>query len=178
MFTDLEANEGLDVDNPAHIWLLHHLFLDDINRDALAWAETWNNHKLQMRDEPQQTPQEMFFFSMLEDGPRGLNGPRQNAQDGLEGDDVSLYGVDWEVIEDEVLMVHHHQHNPILLNNPFSTAPSTLSEVECTPPGCPLSVEGVLQLNHHLSQVVDGSSRSILARRTTWVWAFRICSQI
>ena len=22
LFTDLEANEGLDVDNPAHIWLL------------------------------------------------------------------------------------------------------------------------------------------------------------
>ena len=30
-FTDLEANEGLDVDNQAHIWLLHHLYLDDIN---------------------------------------------------------------------------------------------------------------------------------------------------
>ena len=30
LFTDLEANEGLDVDNLAHIWLLQHLFLDHI----------------------------------------------------------------------------------------------------------------------------------------------------
>ena len=35
-FTDLEANEGLDVDNPAHLWLLHHLFLNNINQDALV----------------------------------------------------------------------------------------------------------------------------------------------
>ena len=88
-FTDLEANEGLDVNNPAHIWLLHHLFLDDINRDVLVWAETWNNHKLQIRGERQQSPQEIFFFSMLEDGPRGLNGPRQN----VGGDQNELEGV-------------------------------------------------------------------------------------
>ena len=76
---------------------------------------------------------------MLEDGPRGLSGPRLNAegdQDELEGEDISLYGIDWEVMEDEVLVMHHHQHNPVLLNNPFSTVPATLSEVECTPPDC------------------------------------------
>ena len=42
---------------------------------------------------------------MLEDGPCGPNGSRQNRegdQDGLEeGGDVSLYGVDWEDMEDE-----------------------------------------------------------------------------
>ena len=58
---------------------------------------------------------------MLEDGPCGLNGSRQNRegdQDGLEeGGDVSLYGVDWEDMEDELLMTHHYQHNPILLSN-------------------------------------------------------------
>ena len=62
LFTDLEANEGLDVDNLAHIWLLQYLFLDHVNRDALAWAEAWNIHKLQMRDGGQKSPQEMFFF--------------------------------------------------------------------------------------------------------------------
>lgn len=181
-FTDLEANEGLDVDNPAHLWLLHHLFLNNINRDALVWAETWNNHKLQIQGERQQTPQEMFFFSMLEDGPRGLNGSRQNRegdQDGLEeGGDVSLYGVDWEDMEDELLMTHHHQHNPILLSNPFSSAPSILSEVECTPPDCPLSAEGIHQLSYYLSQAVDVNSRSMLTRRLIWIEALVICNQI
>jgi hypothetical protein len=178
-FTDLEANEGLDVDNPAHIWLLHHVFLDDINGDALSWAETWNTHKLQIQGEHQQTPQEMFFFSMFEDGPRGLNGPRQNREDEVGGgEDISLYGVDWEDMEDEALMMHHHQHNPTPLDNPFSTAPTTLSEVECTPPDSPLSVEGIHQLDYYLPQVVDIHSRSMLIRRTIWVEALRFCNQI
>jgi hypothetical protein len=179
-FTDLEANEYLNVNNPAHIWLIHHLFLDQINLDALAWAEMWNNHKLQIRGEHQQTPQEMFFFSMLEDGPRGLNGPHQNREDGLEGEDVSLYGVDWEVMEeeDEPLTTHHHRHNSVLLNNPFSTAPSTLSEVECTPPDRPLSPEGIRQLDHRLSQRLDVNSRSMLVRRTIWINALQVCHQI
>lgn len=182
-FTDLEANEGLDVNNPAHIWLLHHLFLDDINQDALAWAEAWNHHKLQIRGEPQQTPQEMFFFSMLEDGPRGMNGPRsQNGegdQDRLEdGEDASTFGIDWEDMDNEELMEHYYHHNPIQLNNPFTAAPSTLSEVTCTPPNCPLPAESVRQLDHHLSQVVDVNSRSMLVRRTKWAEALHICSQI
>jgi hypothetical protein len=178
LFTDLEANEGLDVDNPAHIWLLQHLFLNQINQDSLLWAEAWNNHKLQIRGEPQQTPHEMFFFSMIEDGPRGLNGPRQGDQDGLEGGDLYLYGVDWEVMEDDELMTNHRYYNPTPPDNPFSTAPSSLSEVECTPPNCPLSAEGVSQLNRYLSQVVDVDSRSMLVRRTIWIQALRACSQI
>jgi len=179
-FTDLEANGGLDVNNPAHIWLLHHLFLNDVNQDALLWAETWNNHKLQMRGEAQQSPQEMFFFSMLEDGPRGLNGPHQNrGRDGLEdGEDTSLYGVDWEDMDNEEIMEHHYRHNPVQLDNPFSTAPSALSEVECTPPDCPLSAESVHQLDHYLTRIVDVASRSMLIRRTTWAEALHVCSQV
>jgi hypothetical protein len=182
-FTDLEANEGLDVNNPAHVWLLHHLFLDDINQDALAWAEAWNNHKLQFRGEPQQTPQEMFFFSMLEDGPRGLNGPlsqnRGEDPDRLEGEeDISAFGIDWEDMDDEALMEHHYHHNPIQPDNPFSAAPSTLSEVACTPPDCPLSAESIHQLNYHLSQVADVNSRSMLVRRTIWVEGLHVCGQI
>jgi hypothetical protein len=51
-----------------------------------------------MRGEPQQTPQEMFFFSMLEDGPCGLGGPQSQGEegdsDGLEdGEDVSMFGI-------------------------------------------------------------------------------------
>ena len=119
----------------------------------------------------------MFFFSMLEDGPRGIHGPRQNREDGLDGEDITLYGIDWEVMEDEELMTHHHQHNPVLVNNPFSTAPSTLSEVECTPPDCPLPAEVIHQLDHYLSQL-DINSRSMLVRRTTWAEALHVCNQI
>jgi len=175
---DLEANEGLDVNNPSHIWLLHYLFLGHINSDAVAWAETWNNHKLQIRGERQQSPQEMFFFSMYKDGPRGFSGPRQHREvDGLEGGDIALYGIDWEDVDDEELMMHHHEHNPLQLNNPFNIGPSVLSEVECTPPDCPLSAESSLQLYWHLFRVVDLSSRSMLVRRTMWIEALHFCTE-
>lgn len=52
---DLEANHGLDPTQPAHVWLLHHLFLNAINQDANDWAETWNLHKLQIKK--QRSPQ-------------------------------------------------------------------------------------------------------------------------
>ena len=180
-FIDLEANHGLDVDNAAHIWLLHHLFLNAINHDATSWAETWNNHKLQIRGEPQQTPQEMFFFSMLEDGPRGIIREQSRDQAGdleEENEDLATFGIDWEEMDDEQLMGHHHEHNPPQLDNPFTTSPSTLSEVICTPPGCPFSTESVHQLNLHLSQVVDLTSHSMLVRRVAWVEALRICTHL
>jgi hypothetical protein len=126
----------------------------------------------------------MFFFSMFEDGPRGLSGPRQDGGDQEEsgelegGEDVSLYGVDWEVMDDEALMEHHYQHNPVQGGNPFSTTPATLSEVKCTPPDCPLPAESVIQLDHHLVQFVDINSRSMLVRRTIWLQAIHACSQI
>ena len=116
---------------------------------------------------------------MIEDGPRGLNGLRQDGdgdQDGVE--DITLYGVDWDDMDNEVLMDHHHEHNPIQLDNPFSTAPTTLSEVICTPPDCPLLAESIVQLNHRLVQLANVDSRSMLVRRTIWREALHICSQI
>lgn len=121
---------------------------------------------------------------MFEDGPRGLNGPRQSEGDQDEPDesegtgDISLYGVDWQAMEDEALMEHHYQHNPTQGENPFSTAPATLSEVKCTPPNCPLPAESVIQLDRHLVQFLDTSSRSMLVRRTIWLQAIYTCSQI
>jgi len=86
---------------------------------------------------------------MLEDGPHGLNGPHHNGdkdQDGVE--DITFYGVDWDDMDNKVLMGHHYEYNPIQLENAFSTAPATLSEVVCTPPGCPLLAESIAQLNY------------------------------
>ena len=129
----------------------------------------------------------MFFFSMLEDGPRGVSGG-QRIRDGdgdqevedeeSEDEDLATYGIDWDAMEDEQLMEHHYENNPPQLRNPFETAPPTLSEVTCTPPSCPLSEEAVRQLDFHLSQSVDLTSHSILLRRTVWVEALRICTHL
>ena len=122
-----------------------------------------------------------FFFSMVEDGPRGLNSPHQNrqgGQDSLEGGELSLYGVDWEDMENGRLMAHHRCYNPTPLDNPFGTAPPSLSEVECTSPNCPLSAEGVRQLDYYLSQVMDINSQCMLVWRAVWAQALDICRQI
>jgi hypothetical protein len=80
-------------------------------------------------------------------------------------------------MDNEALMEHHHRHNPIQLDNPFSASPSTLSEVVCTPPDCPLLAESVHQLDLYLSQVADINSHSMLVRRNIWIEALRVCSQ-
>ena len=62
----------------------------------------------------------MFFFSMIEDGPWGLNGSHQNRPgegDVLEEGDVSLYGIDWEDMEDEC-QGHSSLDTPSELNPP------------------------------------------------------------
>jgi hypothetical protein len=39
----LEREYHLDASNPSHIWLLHHLFLEDLNNDCDAFQENWNS---------------------------------------------------------------------------------------------------------------------------------------
>ncbi|KAJ6525013.1 hypothetical protein B0H19DRAFT_1085131 [Mycena capillaripes] len=58
---------------PRHIWLLHHLFLSSVNRDALEWAEAWNSHQLTSRRQRERSPRDLFLFGMLREGPRGIS---------------------------------------------------------------------------------------------------------
>ncbi|KAE9388071.1 hypothetical protein BT96DRAFT_736790, partial [Gymnopus androsaceus JB14] len=44
LFTDLEVRQGMQVDNPNHIWLLQHLYLPTINLQLEFWANSWNLH--------------------------------------------------------------------------------------------------------------------------------------
>lgn len=43
-FLRLEADYHLDRNNTSHIWLLHTLFLDDINVDCERFCKNWNSH--------------------------------------------------------------------------------------------------------------------------------------
>jgi hypothetical protein len=42
-FTRLGRMHGLDRKDPAHLWLLHALFLDGINEDCAAFQNEWNS---------------------------------------------------------------------------------------------------------------------------------------
>ncbi|KAG8896974.1 hypothetical protein FRC00_004972 [Tulasnella sp. 408] len=45
-FERLEDDHHLDPKNPNHLWLLHFLFLDDLNNEATAFQADWNFHPI------------------------------------------------------------------------------------------------------------------------------------
>ncbi|KAF5365121.1 hypothetical protein D9757_015508 [Collybiopsis confluens] len=70
-FTELEVSHDLQINNPNHLWLLHHLFLPTINFHLQVWARSWNFHPIAIRNSSNQRPEEMFGFGMLLHGLRG-----------------------------------------------------------------------------------------------------------
>ncbi|KAJ7220271.1 hypothetical protein GGX14DRAFT_532855 [Mycena pura] len=174
-FHDLEDNHGLNPRSADDIWLLHHLFLDSINQDALEWAESWNSHKLQIKGERSRTPRDMFVFSMVQDGQRGIGHMYDTVDEPV--DDNASYSVDWDVADDSRLMAHLLHENPQDWEdeNPFHGQPAQLSDVPCEPPNCPFTPAQVELLDRTLRDRVDVQSRNMEMRRLVWREAFNIC---
>ncbi|KAJ7916413.1 hypothetical protein B0H13DRAFT_1609395 [Mycena leptocephala] len=59
-FLRLGRLHGLDRDNPHRLWLLHYIFLDDINKDCNDFQHHWNNHPISGKGHDQ-TPEVMQF---------------------------------------------------------------------------------------------------------------------
>jgi len=98
----LEAHYGLDINNSAHIWLPHTLFLADINSDATLFAEAWNRHKMSFRGEASQSPAEMWGFGIPILGMRGEE---------LQPHEIEEYGIDWPALRDENVMLSHRAND-------------------------------------------------------------------
>ncbi|EIW54228.1 uncharacterized protein TRAVEDRAFT_131812 [Trametes versicolor FP-101664 SS1] len=179
-FIDLEANHGLNPQIPEHIWLLHYLFLPAINQDADDWVESWNSHVLQIRGERNRSPRDIFLFSMVQDGPRGLTLAQAPTDEDIG--DPATYGIDWTVADDPVLMQHLLDNNPQDWEdeNPFRVGggPTRLSEVLCVPPNCPLNADELQSLQDALRMQVDLTLRSMDIRRIVWQTAFHLCDEI
>ncbi|KAJ7233488.1 hypothetical protein C8J57DRAFT_1090552 [Mycena rebaudengoi] len=176
-FVDLEVNHGLNPLVLSHIWLLHHLFLDHINADAQEWAEAWNSHNIHIRGERERSPRDMFLFSMVQDGPRGVQHLTEPVDE--EVDDPNTYNIDWDEADNPQMMDHLLGENPQEWedNNPFSAAPGTLSHVPCDPPNCPFTPEQVAYLVIRLAAAVDVTSRNMAVRHLVWKEAFVICNE-
>ncbi|KZV64275.1 hypothetical protein PENSPDRAFT_615635 [Peniophora sp. CONT] len=183
-FIQLELHDGLDPDQPAHIWLLHHLYLPSINLDARMWADSWNNHKLEHRDGEGRTtvasPAERFIFGMLEHGPRGMQ--RRTAPHVDNVDDVPAYGVDFDIFNDANVVAHHMDNNEHdwESGNPFDTVapPERTQEVVCEPANCPFTAQEVAYLDQQLRLRVDVTSTSMDGRRAVWIEALTISRYI
>ncbi|KAH9833490.1 uncharacterized protein C8Q71DRAFT_795253 [Rhodofomes roseus] len=189
-FLQLEHNAGLHCSRPAHIWLVHHLFLANINVDVQDWAASWNNHSLHERHvaDRSRSPRDRFIFGMIENGPRGISNHQELRVQRREAlpdtvDDPQAYGIDWDVLDDPMLMAHHLANNPDEWEaaNPFSpgyTRPSELSVVECEAPNCPFTPAEVAAFDAELALRVNRTTRDMGICRLVWVEALRICQQM
>ncbi|TFK82319.1 hypothetical protein K466DRAFT_500533, partial [Polyporus arcularius HHB13444] len=66
-FTRLERRHGLDPSKHEHLWLLHLLFLDDINMDCRNFQREWNKHPVSGVGH-NMTPNDMRFLSNIQQG--------------------------------------------------------------------------------------------------------------
>ncbi|KAJ3932345.1 MAG: hypothetical protein NXY57DRAFT_894410, partial [Lentinula lateritia] len=93
-FQRLEDIHGLDIHNQTHLWLLHELFLDEINKDCEQFCSDWNSHPVSGVGHDQ-SPEDMRLLGRIEHG---------EYKDDCEGLDPSLiekyYGVNDEDDED------------------------------------------------------------------------------
>ena len=178
-FQKLEIHHGLDPENPAHIWLLHHLFLPLINHEALEWANSWNSHIISLPDQRNATPHALRFFSILQGGGRGIDAHGnvlegfQPHEDRLQEDEFEEYGIDWDTYDDQRVQAHHSQNNPLdhLGHNPFVAHwpdEHNVVDVEISP--SPLTEQQRQILNSSLLL-----RHSIDDLQQLWSQAFAIC---
>ncbi|KAJ7459475.1 hypothetical protein B0H11DRAFT_1737159 [Mycena galericulata] len=67
-FTRLGRLHRLDRKNPAHLWLLHRLFLDLLNEDCTEFQTEWNLHPVSGRTTSDQSPADMRFLGQTTEG--------------------------------------------------------------------------------------------------------------
>ncbi|KAF4584655.1 hypothetical protein EYR40_004642 [Pleurotus pulmonarius] len=66
-FQRLEDQHQLDRHNPHHLWLIHVLFLDDINTDCQSFQATWNAHPIGGRGHDN-SPNDLHLTGRLQHG--------------------------------------------------------------------------------------------------------------
>lgn len=176
----LEVRYRLDANLDAHIWLLHHLFLDAINKDAEDWMAVWNNHTISSRTESYRTPTYMYTHGMVHSGVRGIFAPTA-PEDPIEdpGDD---YGIDFDEIDNPRIREHNRLANLPLdgadpNDNPFATHhPERLSHVAVDDPRCPLNADGVSHLDAYLDTLPYRHYIDMPSRASLWVAALQFAT--
>lgn len=153
-FTTFELHHGLDINNTNHIWLLHHLFLHILNAELAFFAESWNEHKIQIRNGPNRSPLDMFYFDMLVHGVRGRAPPQEvGVMENLTDEELEVYGIDWEALRDEQLLTSRQDNND--RTEGWSTwigegTPDNLNEIAVEPPPEPSQLRVVFDLDNYL----------------------------
>lgn len=183
-FQNLEVYDALNPELYSHIWLLHYLFLDVINTEALHWANTWNSHMMTLPGQRNDSPHALRFFSVISGGGRGVDAHGnvlqdfQPVADDLAPEEIEEYGIDWDAFEDHQLHNHHASENPPdhLAHNPFVAHwPQQHNVVEVEEPDCPLTAQQLEYLNAYTQDFLIDTMEQ---RHTLWVAALQVCRDI
>ncbi|KZV74242.1 hypothetical protein PENSPDRAFT_573346, partial [Peniophora sp. CONT] len=156
-FRRLEVQHGLDVNNNAHIWLLQHIFLPAINRDADTWMRTWNMHTVARRGQSHLSPTQMYTRGIAQHGRRSVFAPYHPDDPAtLDEQEQAAYGVDWNELDDARIRNHHQTNNAAVEGaeagaNPFTThTPQNMPYVDVPDVGCPLNDEQMMTLDSYI----------------------------
>jgi hypothetical protein len=78
-----------------------------INLDITHFVASWNHHRIQIRDGPNQLPIALFATGNLTQGIRG-----DPFADLVDPEDIETFGVDWEALCKVNVMGSHCINNP------------------------------------------------------------------
>ncbi|KAI6142429.1 hypothetical protein BKA82DRAFT_3985099 [Pisolithus tinctorius] len=67
-FAQLEHVHMLNIENLSHIWLLHMLFLNNINHDCQVFQEEWNYHPMGGAGTNNKSPLDMHLLGQIQFG--------------------------------------------------------------------------------------------------------------
>ncbi|RDX43182.1 hypothetical protein K466DRAFT_505052 [Polyporus arcularius HHB13444] len=181
-FRLLEVSYDLNVDRDADIWLLHHLFLEAINRDAEQWAAAWNQHTIARRGERHLSPTQMYVRGTAVHGRRGVYPEDVTREaDPASDEHYADYGIDWDDIERQRIRDHHDRYNQDDgdATNPFLTdRPGHLSHIEVPDSQCPFGVGQVRDLDMYLAQLPCYARATMESCLELWIAAKHFVLQL
>ncbi|KAI0309099.1 hypothetical protein OF83DRAFT_1072555 [Amylostereum chailletii] len=178
-FRLLELHRGLNTDQDAHIWLLHHLFLAEINADVEAWMATWNNHTLSRRGQHHQSPTVMYAHGTAQHGIQAVFSPEDPQV--LSKEEQAVYGINFEALDIPRINRHHQEaaraEGDDDGENPFQTqVPEWMSHIEVPDIRSPLSPDQIVLLDTYLQTLSQSSSQDMVSRAELWTLALQYCS--
>lgn len=90
LFSFMEQENILDVDNELHLWALHYIFLPRVNRHLQLFQSQWNNHAL--RTEHHRTPLQLFVQGILAHRESNLSAIRDIFEEDIPQGNIEIPG--------------------------------------------------------------------------------------
>jgi hypothetical protein len=143
--------------------------LETINSQLAFFAQGWNRHRIQIRHGPNRSPADMFGFDMIVHGVRGSQLPEDVP---MSDEELEVYGVDWEGLQDIRLLQSQQQNNDPQEGGLSWIGrvgpPPHLNEVLVESPSVQLPVSVVELLEDYLQQQTGNAPLDLIQ---TWVYS-------